>query len=171
MNNKILYIITALLVIIVVWMLFFRASAPVNGPETNGTTPEDQMSDEIDDSTPPSHEQAELTAYNFILDFIAASPPQSNAQAATRAYNVLSNSAKLRVAQNNIQSELEAFINVTGAPEQGASVEDLQVPTDRTATLIVGMNYESGRIIREVNLVVENGQWKVNTVTTPAQKN
>lgn len=111
----------------------------------------------------PTDEEAELVAFGFIQDFIASAPPDPDAEAANRAYEALSERARLAISQDTISRDLAGFIGVQDVPDQGASVEDLQVSGD-IGTLIVGLNFSGGRTLRAVNVVVENGVWKVDSV-------
>jgi hypothetical protein len=103
----------------------------------------------------PSDEEAELVAFGFMQDFATEDYAD--------AHEALSMEAKAIVSEANLEEDLMEFIGVEEVPESGVSVEDLQVSDDE-AYLIVGMNYSAGRILRRVNMVVENGEWKVNSV-------
>lgn len=109
-------------------------------------------------STPdarPNDEEAELTAFGFMLNF-AEEDFES-------AYELLSENAREEVSIQNLENDLLVFVGVEDVPEMGVSVEDLQV-SDEEAYLVVGMNYADDRPIKRVNLVVENGEWKVESV-------
>jgi hypothetical protein len=112
----------------------------------------------------PSHEQAEAVGYGFILDFIAAAPPNTNQEAQQNAYQALSTNAQTRVSSQAISRDLAAFMGVQDVPDQGASVEDLQIISENQATLIVGLNFSGGRVLRAVDLIVEDSQWKVDSI-------
>lgn len=118
----------------------------------------------------PTHEEAELAGFNFILDFIKIAPPQSNSEAEERIYQALSGRAKEHVSLQTLVNDLAAFIGVQDAPDQGTSVEDLQIHDQSSATLIIGLNYSGGKIVRHIHLVTENGEWKVDRVSAPEQK-
>lgn len=118
---------------------------------------------ENEKNTAPSDEDAEITAFTFMNDFILSAPPESDMEAAMRAYNALSTSAKEKVSEDKLAGDLALFVGVQDVPDQGVSVEDLQVEGD-TATLIVGMNYSGGRVLKSVNMVVEDGVWKVDSI-------
>jgi|GEM_PF-3143885 len=119
---------------------------------------------------PPSHEEAELVGYNFMLNFVAMAPPESDPVAMEKAYNALSVSAKNQVSRENFISDMAFFIGVQDVPDQGISIEDLQITDTDKATLILGLNYSGGRTIRNVNMVVENGEWKVDGISVPEQE-
>jgi hypothetical protein len=149
---KIMYIIIALVLIIIFVSAFVYSN----------------KKDEVT-YTRPSDESAEITAFSFMQDFIKTAPPVSDEEASNRVYNSLSTSAKARVNRETLGSSLAGFVGVQDVPDQGVSVEDLQV-TENTATLIVGMNYSGGRTLKAVHLVIEKGIWKVDSVS-PFVKN
>jgi len=110
----------------------------------------------------PSDEQAELTGFGFIQDFITSSD-EKNLSSQQSAYQALSTRAQNTINPKSIYEDLLIFLNVNSAPEQGASVEDLQT-TPTTATLIVGLNFSNRRILRAVHMIIENNQWRVDKI-------
>jgi len=118
---------------------------------------------ESEDYTMPSDEEAETTAYTFMNDFVRSGPPEPDMEAAMRAYDALSAKAKEDVSQETLTRDLALFVGVQDIPDGGLSVEDLRVEGE-TATLVVGMNYSGGRVLKAVNMVVEDGAWKVDRV-------
>lgn len=120
----------------------------------------------------PTDEEAELVGFGFIQDFIALAPGAlENPQAVASAYAALSTSARAAISEDSLVNDLAQFVGVQDVPDQGASVEDLQVISDNQAILVVGLNYSgSGRVLRNVHLVVENGEWKVDRISTTAER-
>lgn len=117
-------------------------------------------------TTSPTDEQAELVGFEFMQNFIAQGPPAPDLDARQKAYDALSSNAKASVSQDQLARGLALFVGVQDMPNQGISVEDLQVGGDQ-ANLIVGMNYSgSSRILKSINMVVENGVWKIDSITT-----
>ena len=161
MNRKIVIVIGILLVttLLIIFFIFSTResdktnSSPTQGEDITPTT----------DSQIPSDEEAEQVAFTFIQNFIKSAPPEPDATAEQEAYNALSQDAKNDVSEENISRDLAAFIGVQGVPDQGASVEDLQLEGDK-ATLFVGLNYSGGRVIGAINMIVENGEWKINSI-------
>lgn len=113
----------------------------------------------------PGAEEAELVAFNFMLDFVALASPTATPALTDRLYQSLTKSAQGQVDRNFLERDLAVFIGVKAVPDFGASVEDLEIQDVDRATLVVGLNYASERIIREVNLIAEEGEWKVDSVT------
>lgn len=120
-----------------------------------------------DQGNTPSHEQAEYIAFGFIQDFIKVAPPEPDEDATERIMDVLSVRARNEIVRETVSADMARFIGVQDVPDQGASVEDLQITSDTGAYLTVGLNYSGGRIERNVHLVVENGAWKVDRVSIP----
>ena len=58
-------------------------------------------------------------------------------------------------------------MGVQDVPDQGVSVEDLQVVDDENVVVVLGLNFSGGRVLREVHLVVEENEWRVDDITTP----
>ena len=114
-----------------------------------------------------TQENAELVAYGFIQDFIAVAPPEPDQPAIERIMKVLSKNASAQIHKETISSDLARFIGVQDVPDQGASVEDLQSVSPTESYLVVGFNYSGGRVLRNVHVIAEEGQWKVDSVDTP----
>lgn len=112
----------------------------------------------------PEVGEAEVVGLNFMQDFVKISPPSSDEEAKDRVYNSLSTSAKQFVSRENIVADMAQFVGVQDVPDQGVSVEDMQVMEDNSVILILGLNYSSGRVLKAVNLVNEEGAWKVGVV-------
>lgn len=117
----------------------------------------------------PTNEEAELTGFNFILDAIMViSTTSPETVTVERAVSALSTNAASKVSKEKIAEDLATFLGIETVPEQGASVENLEVNGEQ-AKLVVGLNFSTGRELRNVNLVVENGMWKVDTVTVATE--
>ncbi len=157
LNKK--FLILLLVVIAVVAGFWLRPD--VDRPPVNDT----------DLSLLEIHEQAERIGFDFMLDFVKVAPPNPDPVAEDRIWTVLSKQAKRQLSQNNLGSGLAGFIGVQDVPDLGVSVEDLWVnQTNTEAILTVGLNYSGGRIERNINLIWEDGMWKVDRVT-PAGAN
>ena len=119
----------------------------------------------IEPVTPSRDELVEQAGLDFMLDFVKLSPTNPDPEAAERIYERLSTKAKESVTLETLSQDILQFIDVERYPNQGASIEDLQIETDTQATLIVGLNYdESPRNLRVIELVLENSVWKVYRV-------
>lgn len=112
----------------------------------------------------PSIEDAELVGFNFVQDFIAIAPPSENEEAKDRLYNALSADTKQAVSRENIVAQMAEFFGVQDVPDQGVSLENIQQMEDNSLILLLGFNYSSGRVLRALNLVAEDGVWKVRAV-------
>lgn len=108
--------------------------------------------------------EAEHVGFSFILRFIESAPPTTDVEAAANAYEYLSMAAKAKINPETLSRDLAGLVGVQDIPDQGASVEDLQMKEDGGATLIVGLNYSGGRVLRALDMIVENGAWKVDVI-------
>ena len=110
-------------------------------------------------------EAAELVGFQFILDFIEVAPPTMDEEATDRAYQALSSNAQQEVSLETASRDLAMFVGVQDVPDQGASVENLVMEEDGSATLTVGLNFSGGRVLRAITLIKEDGEWKVDAIT------
>lgn len=118
---------------------------------------------------PPSHEEAEITAFQFMQDIVAVAPPSTDTEVATRIYENLSSTARAEVNKETLSRDMATFAKIQDVPDQGVSVEDLQIVSEREAYLVVGLNYSGGRLLRNIHLVIEDGMWKVDRISIPEQ--
>ena len=112
----------------------------------------------------PGEEEAELVGFQFLQDVIAAAPGSEDDDATQRVYSSLSRNARTVVSEDTVMADMAPFVGIQDVPDQGVSVEDLQVLSATEASLIVGLNYSSGRVLRSINMIVEDGEWKVDSV-------
>lgn len=111
-------------------------------------------------------ESAEVTAFTFMQDVMALLSGTDDSLVAQRLYGSLSEGAKMRTSLDTISLDITTFSGIDRVPEQGISVEDLEINGEAKATLVVGLNYASGRTLRAVHLVAEEGRWKIDSVVT-----
>lgn len=112
----------------------------------------------------PSHEDAELAGFGFMQDFSKLTTEDDDEELRERMYAALSEDAKERISMDTFLEDVLEFVGVETVPEQETSVEDLQITGDETAEFFSGLNYLDGRILRKLNLVMEEGEWKVDGV-------
>jgi len=118
---------------------------------------------------PPNHEEAEMTAFQFMQDIVAIAPPNINPEASARIYQTLTSAARAEVNEATLARDMAAFAKIQDVPDQGVSVEDLQIVSEQGAYLVVGLNYSGGRALRNIHLVIEDGAWKVARISIPNQ--
>ena len=129
-------------------------------------TPAEPVANSDDQLEPlPSHETAEMVGFAFMQDIIKAAPGTDDSAAADRVYAALSSGAQAEISEETVMNDIAFLVGIQDVPDQGVSVEDLQIHSDTEATLIVGLNYTDSRILRAIELVVEEGVWKVDGVT------
>lgn len=145
------FTILIFLVLLVVGIIYGFFNLRNNGdtPYINKTTPEN----------------AELIAYGFIQDFIAVGVSEPDRAVVERIINVLSRKAITQISRETMSGDLARFIGVQESPDQGVSVEDLQIISPTESYLVVGLNYSRGRVLRNVHLIVEEGEWRVDRVS------
>jgi uncharacterized protein YxeA len=119
------------------------------------------------EETATNHEKAELIGYNFMLDFIKIAPLNYDSEAEENIYNTLSKNAKKEILKETIASDLVGFIGVQDIPDQGISIEDLQIIDTNNTILVVALNYSGERIIRNIHIVLEDNEWKIDKITIP----
>lgn len=117
----------------------------------------------------PSSEDAEMTGFQFMQDVIAVAPPNVDVEAEDRLYDALSSAAREEVSYEMLLPDIARFVGIQDVPDQGVSVEDLQIEGLTAATLTLGLNYSGGRALREVHLVIGDGMWKVDRISIPDQ--
>ncbi len=155
MNKNIVLLL--LIIAIVVGVLWWQsASAPRTIDNGNGDVDQEEGL--------PGEEAAEMTGFGFMQDLIKAAPGEDDAAAAERLYAALSARAKTEVAEDTILRDIALFVGVQDVPDQGVSVENLEVHSDTETTLIIGLNYSGGRVLRAIDMVVEDGEWKVDAI-------
>lgn len=99
---------------------------------------------------------------------VRIAPPFPDPSAADALFDALSRNAQMTVSRDTISSDMAQFIGVQDMPDQGVSVEDLQVVSATEVVLVIGMNYSgSGQVLRDVVLIYENDTWKVDGVRVP----
>ena len=148
MNKLVIYLLVFILVIGGIWFVAKNGSSDKNG------------------TTVPTAEEAEEVGFNFMLDFVKIAPPESDLEAQERAYNTLSSNAKENINEDSIVIDLAMFVGVQDVPDQGISVENLEVIDEENVILVLGLNYSGSRAFRALNLIVEDGEWKVDSITS-----
>ena len=116
--------------------------------------------------TVPDVEAAELVGFGFMQDLVKASKGEDDEAARERLYTTLSARAKTEVATDALMRDIAAFVGIEDVPEHGVSVENLEVHSATSTRLIVGLNFSGGRQLRAIGLIVEEGEWKVDMITT-----
>lgn len=154
MNNRVIvWVIIVLVVIVGLWWM--NSSDQIDVADNPSSTPSPEVLDE----------DAEIVGFQFINDVILMAPPAPDQEVLERIYNVLSTSAQERVSEETLSSDIASFVGIEDVPDQGASVEDLQIFEGGEAALRVGLNYSGGVVYKDINLVVEEGVWKVDSVS------
>lgn len=109
-------------------------------------------------------ENAEFVVSAFMDDFVKASPPQFDEEATVRLYEHFSSNLKNEVPFDSMPGGLARKFGVQDIPDNGVNVLSITVDGN-TATLVLRLNYSGGVVEREVFMVVESGEWKVENVS------
>ena len=136
---------------------FIPCTAPGPEPEPSEAVPPEAYE-------PPSLEDAELTAFGFMQHLLKAVPPVSDPEAKRKMYYSLSGRARSKISMEKFNRDIALFIGIQDIPEYGVSVQDLKVTGEREASLIVGLNYSGGPVLRSVNMILENSRWRIDSV-------
>ncbi len=115
----------------------------------------------------PDHDEIERVGYRFMQDVVLVAPPNTDTEAERRLYDSLSRAAQEQVTYEMLLPDLARFVGIQDVPDQGVSVEDLEVEGLESALLTLGLNYSGGRVLRVLHLVHEEGTWKVQEVRRP----
>ena len=156
MNKSILVVGGIIVLLLGAWWLWGGVA---------GEPVEDSEQDEVAEAV-PDEEAAEMTGFGFIQDVMAAAMDDTDVAAGDRAYAALSERAKTEVSEGDLVGDMAQFIQVDDFSAQGVSVENLEVHSETEATLIVGLNFSGGPAIRAIDMIVENGEWKVDAIRT-----
>jgi hypothetical protein len=158
MNKKVFIIIIIAIVIgLTIWLV--SSNVFVQDKTIENDTKLDNESMERKPET-----EAELVGYNFMLDFFEIIPPKNNLDAVERVYNALSAPVQAQLKKETIAADMVFFIGVEDAPGQGISIIDFQETSEKTAMLSLALNYSEKRVIRNINLVFEENEWKIDSV-------
>lgn len=117
----------------------------------------------------PAHEEAEVIAFNFVLDSLALAPPATDADALDRVLRALSEEAQGSVKRETASRDVALFLGIQDVPDQGVSVEDLQVVSPSEVYVVLSLQFGGSRVLRHVHLVIEHGTWKVDRVDAPKE--
>jgi hypothetical protein len=99
----------------------------------------------------------------FMQDVLAIAPGNMDTGISERLYEKLSARAQETTSPDTMRKDIAQFLSIQDVPDQGISVEDLQIHSDTEASLIVGLNYTGGRTLRAIHLLKESGAWKVDS--------
>lgn len=117
-----------------------------------------------DDSVLPDAESAEQVGFAFMRDMVTVTQGTTDPGVSQRLFESLSTDVQSKTSPEMVGQYMPLFSSMHAAPEQGVSVEDLQIHNPTEATLFVGLHYNTGRTIHAVHLIAEEGRWKVRSI-------
>ncbi len=164
-SSPVLIVVLIILLAVSLGLLWCVTTKETPTPVTEDPKPIEIIDEVSEEEERVMHEEAELTGFGFMQDFLLVAPPDADEEAIERMYAALSTTAKEEVSLETFVQDIPLFIGVQDIPEQGVSVEDLQITGPDTAEFFTGLNYETGRVLRKLELVMEDGEWKVDGVS------
>lgn len=149
MNGKYIWVVLLLAIALGVLVFIFGKST--------AEAPTDEGQGEI--------ESIEEVGVSFFNDFFAIAPPAEDDDASERLMGILSESASEGIDIETLSRDLALFVGVQDIPDEGFEVVDIALGEDGTANMVVQLNYSGGPAIRKVEMIKENDEWKVDSVS------
>ena len=150
MNRNIIWFVVLFLVILLGVFAFWGEGEEV--VTENGEQPSDK-------------ELAESVGKIFINDLLAIAPPSDDDEAKERMLESLSQSALEKIDTETFSRDMALFAGIQDIPDQGVEFEEIDMKSDSSATLVVELKYSGGSAYRDVHLTIEDGEWKVDSIT------
>lgn len=157
-NNKkniILAIILTVIIAIIIGVLW----QIMNTPQIQETPQKEEFQEII-----PSSEEAEFIGHDFMLQFLKLEN-EEDTKATEMIFFYLSKPAKEKIDKSNFKESINQFLKVSKIPKQGINIEDLQIKDFHNTSVIIELNFSEKSKMRKLDLIVENGEWKINEVT------
>ncbi|MGM0482895.1 MAG: hypothetical protein ACQEP6_03500 [Patescibacteria group bacterium] len=104
----------------------------------------------------------------FLDNFLAIAPPAEGDEAKENLKSVLSNSALAEIDDENFSRDVALFVGVQDIPDNGYEVLD-DVENESDAYMNVRFNYSGESVLRRIEMVEEEGKWKVDSVSEASQ--
>ncbi len=101
---------------------------------------------------------------SFVNDFIAMAPPSEDLEAKERVMSKLSNKALNEIGDDSPERDIALFFGVQDVPDRGFDIEEVLLEGDDSAVLKVKLDYSGGSAYKSINMVKEDGKWKVDSV-------
>ncbi len=118
----------------------------------------------VDDSNSSEELIAREVGFDFWENFLMLAPPAEDAEAGERLLDLLSDRAREEVTRETLSRDMALFVGVQDVPDQGVEFEEVNMKADGSAVLPVNLNYSGGVTKRYIQLVKEDGEWKVDGV-------
>lgn len=151
MVKKILFFILILVIFLSLFFVFFSGK-------------ESMEKHEVDDV-----QKANEVAVNFINDFLLTAPPSNDLGAKERALEYLSKRAFNNLDMEKLSRDLALFVGVQDIPDQGVDFKKVVIEDDGSASLVVEFKYSGVSTHRNIHLIKEDGEWKIDAVSTKDQ--
>ncbi|MFP4022720.1 MAG: hypothetical protein ACLFNR_01020 [Candidatus Paceibacterota bacterium] len=153
MSKKIFWLLIIIIISVAAYFLFI---------EKNKEEPTSDLNESL------LAKAAEETGVSFMENFIAIAPSSDDSAARSEILKTLSKDALNEIDEDDLSKDLALFVGVQDVPDEGVEVQEVKITeADSKAVVIIKMNYSGSSEEREINLVAEEGQWKVDSVSSP----
>lgn len=149
MKTKFIWLTIILSIFLLGFLVF------INSKDTT-ETPEDE--------TVSESQKAEEVGIQFINNFIVIAPPAVNIEAEQDLLNSLSERVLNNIDTEMLATEMASFVGVQDIPDEGVKIGEITLLDEKNAVLDIKLNYSGGTIEKNINLIKENEEWKVDSV-------
>jgi hypothetical protein len=124
----------------------------------------EEITQNSEEETVSESQKAEEVSLKFINNFILIAPPAVNIQAEKDLLNSLSENVLSKIDKEMLATEMASFVGVQDIPDQGVEIGELTLIDQENADLRIVLIYSGGEVEKIINLIKEEGEWKVNSV-------
>ncbi|MGM0482903.1 MAG: hypothetical protein ACQEP6_03540 [Patescibacteria group bacterium] len=116
------------------------------------------------EETPAERKDHKEVGAIFLDNFLAIAPPAEDSDAQGKLESVLSSSALAEIDEDNFSRDVALFVGVQDIPDEGYEVLD-DAENESDAYMKVRFNYSGGPVLKRIEMVEEDGVWKVDSVS------
>ena len=116
--------------------------------------------------SPSDKEMAEGVGKSFMEDFMAIAPPSEDLEAEVRILGKMSERALGEIDTETLSRDMALFVGVQDIPDQGVDFKEVNMENDVSAVLEVELKYSGSSAHRNIHLVKEGGEWKVDSISS-----
>lgn len=149
MKTKFIWLTIVLAIFLLGFLVF------INSKDT-AETPEDE--------TVSESQKAKEVGIQFINNFIVIAPPAVNIKAEEDLLNSLSERVLNEIDTEMLATEMASFVGVQDIPNKGIQIGEITLLDENNAVLNIKLDYTGGTIEKNINLIKENEEWKVDSV-------
>lgn len=112
----------------------------------------------------PSDEEAEVVVLDFMNSFYSIQHIRNKQYLINRMYSRLSKDARKKISIENFITDAALFMGIESLTDTGISIKEINRISMYTVVVGMEMEYSGGRIIRRVELIVEDREWRIDRV-------